>query len=99
MCRHGAYSGQTKQERRGKKIKEAINNCPTLAFLDPNAPVYLHTDACDYGIGAYLFQLINGVEVPVAFMSRALSERECRWPWSIPEKECYAIYYALVKFE
>jgi len=80
-----------------EKIKVKINECPTLSFLDPHAPVYLHTDACDYGMGSYLFQMIDGKEVPIAFMSRAFNERECRW--STPEKECYAIYYSLVKFE
>ena len=57
-------------------IKRAINECPTLSFLHETAPIYLNTDASDYGIGAYLFQLVDGKEVPVAFMSRALSERE-----------------------
>ena len=80
-----------------EQIKIVINVCPTLSFMDPVAPVFLHTDACDYGIGAYLFQLIDDKEVPIAFMSRALSARECRW--STPEKECYAIYYSLIKFE
>lgn len=80
-----------------EKIKEKINECPTLSFMDPQAPVYLHTDACDYGMGSYLFQLIDGIEIPIAFMSRAFNERETRW--STPEKECYAIYYSLVKFE
>jgi transposase InsO family protein len=78
-------------------IKEAINNCPSLSFMHESAPVYLHTDASDYGIGAYLFQLVDGVEQPVAFMSKSLNERESKW--STPEKECYAIYYSLVKFE
>lgn len=80
-----------------ERIKIAINQCPVLSFLDANAPVYLHTDASDYGIGSYLFQIIDGKEIPIAFMSKALSERESRW--STPEKECYAIYYSLVKFE
>ena len=78
-------------------IKCAINECPTLSFMHETAPIYLDTDASDYGIGAYLFQLVDGKEKPVAFMSRALSERENRW--STPEKECFAIYTALQKFE
>lgn len=80
-----------------EKIKESINMCPTLSFMNPDAPIYLHTDACDYGMGSYLFQLVDAQEVPVAFMSRAFNEREARW--STPEKECYAMYYSLVKFE
>jgi len=40
--------------------------------MHETAPIYLDTDASDYGIGAYLFQLVDGKEKPVAFMSRAL---------------------------
>ena len=79
------------------KVKDEINNCPTLSFLDDKAPIYLITDASDYGIGAYLFQLIDNKEQPIAFMSKSLSEREKRW--SNPEKECFAIFYSLIKFE
>ena len=80
-----------------EKLKESINQCPTLSFINDTAPIILNTDASDYAIGAYLYQVIDGKEVPVAFMSRALDERECGW--CTAEKECYAIYYALVKFE
>ena len=79
------------------EIQEAINNCPTLYYIDEYSPVFLHTDACDYGIGAYLFQLINGIEYPIAFISKALKREQLRW--STPEKEAYAIYYAFVKLE
>jgi len=33
-------------------IKEAINACPKLYYLDDISPVYLQTDASDYGVGA-----------------------------------------------
>jgi hypothetical protein len=78
------------------QIREDIRNTQTLYFLDPNAPVYLHTDASDYGLGAYLFQVFD-VEHPVAFMSHLLSEAESRW--NVTEKECYAIVFALKRFE
>ena len=35
-----------------QNVKSAINNCPTLYFINPNLPLFLHTDASDYGIGA-----------------------------------------------
>ena len=79
------------------KIRDDIRACPTLYFVDPTAPIYLHTDASDYGIGAYLFQVIDGVDRPIALMSKSLSGAELRW--STIEKECYAIVYALKKFE
>jgi transposase InsO family protein len=78
-------------------VKEAIRRCPKLFFMDDNAPVYLHTDASDYGIGAYIFQIIDGKELPIAFMSKTLSAEEIKW--STIEKECYAIVFSLRKFE
>jgi hypothetical protein len=55
-------------------IQEAISELPTLHFIDPNAPIFLHTDASDYGIGAYLFQLKDGKEFPVAFFSKPFTK-------------------------
>ena len=58
----------------------------------------MHTDASDYGIGAYfVFQVFDGSEQPIAFMSKTLSTEEIKW--STIEKECYAIVVALRKFE
>ena len=80
-----------------KNIREAIQNCPKLFFIDDNSPVYLHTDASDYGIGGYVFQIVDGKEIPIAFMSKLLSIDELKW--KVIEKECYAIVMALRKFE
>ena len=78
-------------------IKTAINNCPTLYFLDPAARIYLHTDASDYGIGAYLWQNIRGKEQPVAFISKSLTGSQRRW--DTPQKEAYAIFYSITKLD
>jgi hypothetical protein len=79
------------------QVQEAVNNAPPLQFVDYDAPVYLHTDASDIGIGADLFQIKGGNVIPIAFISKALNSTESRW--STPEQECYAIFYALVKYE
>ena len=79
------------------QVREDIRNVQTLYFIDPKLPVYLHTDASDYGIGAYLFQVIDGIEYPIMFMSKTLTEAESRW--NTTEKECYAFVYAFKKFE
>jgi transposase InsO family protein len=78
-------------------IKKAIDECPRIFFMDDVSPIYLFTDASNYGIGAYLYQLIDGKEIPIAFLSRSLDERMRKW--STPEKEGYAIFYALGKWE
>lgn len=80
-----------------EEIKTRIANCPTLYFMDAHAPVTVQTDASDYGIGAYCFQTIDGVEKPTAIMSKSLTPEQCRW--SVPEKEAYAIWYTLTKWE
>ena len=59
--------------------------------------MYLHTDASDIGIGADLFQIKGGKVIPIAFISKALNSTESRW--STQEHECYAIFFALVKYE
>jgi hypothetical protein len=79
-------------------IKLAIHELPTLFFTDPSLPIKVETDASNYGIGAYAYQPGNdGVNRPIAFISKSLNAEQFRW--STIEKEAYAIYYALVKWE
>jgi hypothetical protein len=78
-------------------LKKAINDCPKLYFPDVNGEIFLHTDASDYGVGAYLFQVVNGEEQRIVFLSRSLHDEQLRW--STPEKECYAIFLSLEKFK
>ena len=80
-----------------ENVKAAVEQCQKLYYLKKDAPVVLETDASDYGIGAYLYQVINQKQFPVRFLSKSLSRPQLKW--STPEKECYAIFYAFVKFE
>ncbi len=81
-----------------EEVRQKVGNCPSLAFLDDNLPIFLHTDASDYGTGAYLFQPTpDGIEKPIAIISKSLTKERLRW--SVPEKEAYAIFYAFQKLE
>jgi transposase InsO family protein len=85
-----------------ESIKDAIRANPLLHFLDEQLPVSVATDASDYGIGAYLYQTRIGEDgqeeqIPIAFLSQAMTKVQRRW--STIEKECYAIWYALRKWE
>ena len=57
----------------------------------------MKTDASDYGMGGYVSQVIYGVEYPIRFLSKSFDSTQLRW--SVPEKECYAIWYTLRKLE
>ena len=56
------------------------------------APITLHTDASDYGVGGYLFQTVDGIDQPVAFVSRSLNEFQLRW--LVIQKEAYGLFYS-----
>jgi hypothetical protein len=83
-------------------IRSAIDECPKLWFLDEHSPIYLQTDASDYGIGAYLYQKVTQpdgtiVEHPINFISKSIANQHTSW--DTPMKEGYAIFYALKKWE
>jgi len=78
-------------------IEEAINACPKLYYLDDISPVYLQTDASAYGVGAYLFQVVNDVDHPIMFLSKTFNNEQMRW--SAADKECYAVIWAFKELE
>jgi hypothetical protein len=81
----------------GKKsfyqIIAEIEKGNTMYFPREDCPVFLMIDACDYGIGAYCFQLVDNAEQSVALVSKSLNDTQ--YKWSIIQKEAYAIFYAL----
>ena len=81
-----------------QKLKRAIGDCPRLFFYDDKMPVFVHTDACNGGIGGYVFQLgLDGQEYPIGFLSKTLHGAQLSW--STFEQECFAIRETLKKFE
>ena len=84
-------------ERAFEKIKIDVSNLQTLFFIDDDAPVFLHTDACKYGLGGYLFQMVGEVERPISFYSRSLKGAELNW--STIEQECFGIVCAVREFD
>lgn len=72
-------------------LQKLVCDCPLMHFVDPDLPLYLHTDASDYGIGGYLFQIVDGVERPNAFISQSLHDNQLRW--NTLQKEAYSIFF------
>jgi hypothetical protein len=59
-------------------MKSKIVNCPACFWVDLKSPLYLFIDdACDYGIGAYLYQIIDGEEKPIKFLSKLFNNYKC----------------------
>ena len=51
------------------------------------------TDTPDYGIGAYIFHIVDNKQLPILSVSKSLQGAQLIW--STIEKEAYAIFYAL----
>ena len=84
-------------QRAYEEIQQRVAACPALYFVDNAAPIFVQTDASDYGIGAYIFQRKEGREYPIIFVSKSLTKAQLNW--STIEKEAFAIYYTLKKYE
>ena len=90
------WSHETRQAFEALRV--AVDQCPILAWLTQGVTTILCTDACQYGIGGYLYQLLGDKEIPIAFVSKALTEQQAA-KWSTIEKEGFAIYYCLQKLQ
>ena len=55
------------------ETKIAVSRYPLMYFINDDSPIRLYTDASDYGIGGVLFQIVNTVWRPIAFISKFLS--------------------------
>lgn len=76
-----------------RKLKECLVSAPVLVCPDYSLPFEVHTDASNYGVGGMLTQTIDGVERPVAYMSKSLTGAEKNY--SITERETLAVLTAL----
>ncbi len=58
-------------------LKDKLTSAPVLRFPDFSLSFFIHTDACDVGLGAALMQRDEkGIDVVVAYESHALHKSE-----------------------
>ena len=74
-------------------LKEALCSYPVLANPCYDYGFVLRTDASEKGLGAELFQIVEGERHNVAYLSRKLLPREKNY--ATIEKECLAIVWAI----
>jgi len=80
-----------------QQVMNLLRECPLLYFLDDHSPIHLYTDASNRGFGAYLCQVVDGKERPIAFLSKAITTTQTNWFTN--EKEAYAIYWAFCQLK
>ena len=73
--------------------KESVRAIQTLYFINDSDHRTLCTDASDFGPGGYLYQIVDGVERPIAFLSKAFVVTQLKW--ATIQKEAYAIFLLL----
>ena len=77
------------------ETKITVSRCLLLYFIKDGSTIKLYTDASDYGIGGVLFQIVNDVWRPIAFISKCLSAIQIL----LIQKEAYAIFYCCQQFD
>ena len=84
-------------EKAFEKLKRLTVTKPVLRLPEISKPFVLRTDASNTGIGAVLLQEHDGQLFPVSHASKKLLEREKAY--STIEKECFAIAWAIKRFQ
>ena len=84
------------QQKCFKELKTRLSSTPVLHLPDFNLDMHLRTDASQFAVGGVLFQVINGVERPIAYTSRKMKPAELRYPTQ--QQELLAIVHALSTF-
>ena len=83
-----------KQEKAFKELKEKFTKEPLLAAPDLDKKMRMEVDTLDYATGGVLsMECKNGLQRPVAFLSKSLNEMERNY--KIYDKEMLAIIRGL----
>jgi transposase InsO family protein len=95
--KHANFEWNRTRQESFEKLKEALQSPPILKIPEIGKPFQLFTDASHSTIGALLTQIEDDTYKPVYYLSHQLSKSQLNWP--VIEKECYAIVFAIQKFQ
>jgi transposase InsO family protein len=87
-----AYLPTKRQRLAFDELKAAIKNAVSLSQPIPGSPLIVRTDASSAGLGAVLYQEVNGERRILHYLSRTLKGAEIRYP--AQKLELLAIKYA-----
>lgn len=79
-----------------ESLKVSLTTAPVLTHPDFSKHFFVQCDASIVGVGGVLFQIINGEEHPIAFMSKKLSTAQKKY--SVTELECLAALLCIQRF-
>ena len=85
------------QEAAFSRLKTALLKAPVVHQPDMDKAFHVSTDASQHGVGAVLYQVVNGEKKYVLFMSKALKKGQRNY--SATKRELLAIVYALKRWE
>ena len=91
--KNAPFTWTEETQRSFERLKQALLEADTLAYLYPDLPCILDTDASDVAVGAVLSQMVNGVERPIAFFSKVLGPTQKRY--CTTRRELLAVILAL----
>ena len=77
-------------------LKRHLTTSPILGYVNETDPFILDTDASEFGIGAVLSQVQNGVEKVIAYGSRSLKNAELNY--CVTRKEMLALVFFVRHF-
>ncbi|KAG3095734.1 hypothetical protein PI124_g8249 [Phytophthora idaei] len=79
-----------------KELKRRLCSPPVLHLPDFSQPMHLRTDASKFAVGGVLFQVVDGVERPIAYTSHKMKPAELNYPTQ--QQELLTIVHALAAF-
>ncbi|PIC40074.1 hypothetical protein B9Z55_011551 [Caenorhabditis nigoni] len=85
------------EEELFQKLKDTLTSDLNLTHYQPNLPVIVAADACEYGIGAVIsHKMPDGTEKPIAHAAKSLNTAEKNY--SQIEKEGLGLIFAVKRF-